>query len=131
MTVLSVDIGLVSATDALVAFYRDVFDLEPLEPRVFPDGTVHRLALGGGALKVMVPAQTPAESPRTERFWDRAGMRYVTMWLDDLDTVVERWTAAGGTVALGPLTIRPGVRTALLVDPDGNTVEAMHDTARD
>jgi len=131
MTVMSVDIGLVSATDALVAFYRDVFDLEPLESRVFPDGTVHRLALGGGALKVMVPAQTPAESPRTERFWDRAGMRYVTMWLDDLDTVVERWTAAGGTVALGPLTIRPGVRTALLVDPDGNTVEAMHDAARD
>jgi predicted enzyme related to lactoylglutathione lyase len=131
MTVLSVDIGLVSATDALVAFYRDVFDLEPLEPRVFPDGTVHRLALGSGALKVMVPAQTPAESPRTGRFWDRAGMRYVTMWLDDLDTVVERWTAAGGTIALGPITIRPGVRTALLVDPDGNTVEAMHDAARD
>ena len=130
MTVMSVDIGLVSATDALVGFYRDVFDLEPLEPRVFPDGTVHRLALGGGALKVMVPAQTPAESPRTDHFWDRAGLRYVTMWLDDLDSVVERWTAAGGTIALGPITIRPGVRTALLVDPDGNTVEAMHDAER-
>jgi hypothetical protein len=97
---------------------------------VFPDGTVHRLALGGGALKVMVPAQAPAESPRTDRFWDRAGLRYVTMWLDDLDSVVERWTAHGGTIALGPLTIREGVRTALLVDPDGNTVEAMHDAGR-
>ena len=127
MTVISVDIGFVSATDALVVFYRDVFGLDVLEPRVFPDGTVHRLALGTGALKVMVPARTPADSPRTERFWDRAGMRYVTMWLDDLDAIVERWTALGGTVALGPLTIREGVRTALLVDPDGNTVEAMHD----
>ena len=127
MTVISVDIGFVSATDGLVHFYRDVFGLEVLEPRVFPDGTVHRLALGSGALKVMVPAQPPADVPRTERFWDRAGIRYVTMWLDDLDTIVERWTAHGGTVALGPLTIRPGVRTALLVDPDGNTVEAMHD----
>ena len=37
MTVINVDIGFVSATDALVAFYREVFDLEPLEPRVFPD----------------------------------------------------------------------------------------------
>jgi predicted enzyme related to lactoylglutathione lyase len=127
MTVMSVDIGFVSATDALVAFYRDVFDLEPLEPRVFPDGTVHRLALGAGALKVMVPAKAPVDSPRTDRFWDRAGLRYVTMWLDDLDSIVVRWAACGGAVALGPLTIREGVRTALLVDPDGNTVEAMHD----
>jgi predicted enzyme related to lactoylglutathione lyase len=128
MTIVSVDIGLVSATDAIVSFYRDVFGLETLEPRVFPDGTVHRLALTGGALKVMVPAATPEDPPRTDRFWDRAGLRYVTMWLDDLDSVIERWTAHGGTVALGPITIRPGVRTALLVDPDGNTVEAMHDS---
>jgi predicted enzyme related to lactoylglutathione lyase len=127
MTVVSVDIGFVSATDALVSFYRDVFGLEVLEPRVFPDGTVHRLALGSGALKVMVPAAAPAASPPTDRFWDQAGIRYVTMWLDDLDEIVARWTTHGGTVALGPLTIREGVRTALLVDPDGNTVEAMHD----
>ena len=131
MTIVGVDIGFVSATEALVTFYRDVFGLEVLEPRVFPDGTVHRLALGAGALKIMVPADDP-EAPRpTERFWDRAGLRYVTMWLDDLDATVARWTSAGGTVALGPLTIREGVRTALLLDPDGNTVEAMQDDARD
>jgi predicted enzyme related to lactoylglutathione lyase len=129
MTVINVDIGFVSATDALVSFYQDVFDLEVLEPRVFPDGTVHRLALGSGALKVMVPAQTPDVSPRTEHFWDRAGLRYVTMWLDDLDGIIDRWTRRGGTVAFGPITIREGVSTALLVDPDGNTVEAMHDAA--
>ena len=130
MTIVGIDIGFVSATEALVSFYRDVFDLEILEPRVFPDGTVHRLALGAGALKIMVPAVIP-EAPRpTERFWDRAGLRYVTMWLDDLDATVDRWTASGGTVALGPLTIRDGVRTALLLDPDGNTVEAMQDDAR-
>jgi predicted enzyme related to lactoylglutathione lyase len=127
MTVMSVDVGFVSATDALVFFYRDVLDLEVLEPRMFPDGTVHRLALGTGALKVMVPAQSPDVAPRTANFWDRAGLRYVTLWLDDLDAIVERWTARGGTVAFGPLTIREGVRTALLLDPDGNTVEAMHD----
>ena len=127
MTVMSVDIGFVSATDALVSFYQDVLGLEVLEPRVFPDGTVHRLALGTGALKVMVPAQSPDVSPRTANFWDRAGLRYVTLWLDDLDVIVDRWTSRGGTVAFGPITIREGVRTALLLDPDGNTVEAMHD----
>jgi catechol 2,3-dioxygenase-like lactoylglutathione lyase family enzyme len=130
MAIIGVDIGFVSATDALVSFYRDVFGLEALEPRVFPDGTVHRLALGNGALKVMVPIAAPEAPVPAQRFWDRAGMRYVTMWLDDLDATVDRWTAHGGTVALGPLTVRPGVRTALLTDPDGNTVEAMQDEAR-
>ena len=130
MTVISVDIGFVSATDALVSFYRDVLGLEMLEPRVFPDGTVHRLALGTGALKVMVPAQAPDALTRTENFWDRAGLRYVTMWLDDLDAIIERWVSRGGTVVFGPVEIRDGVRTALLVDPDGNTVEAMHDRTR-
>jgi predicted enzyme related to lactoylglutathione lyase len=130
MTIVGTDIGFVSATETLVTFYRDVFDLEVLEPRVFPDGTVHRLALGAGALKIMVPADAPEQTRPTERFWDRAGLRYVTMWLDDLDSTVDRWTANGGTVALGPLTIREGVRTGLLLDPDGNTVEAMQDDAR-
>lgn len=130
MAIVGVDIGFVSANDALVSFYRDVFDLEPLEPRVFPDGTVHRLALGTGALKVMVPSDRPESSGVTSRFWDRDGLRYVTMWLDDLNAVVERWTARGGTVSLGPITIRDGVRTALLLDPDGNTIEAMQDDAR-
>jgi catechol 2,3-dioxygenase-like lactoylglutathione lyase family enzyme len=130
MAIVGVDVGFVSASDALVGFYRDVFGLEPLEPRVFPDGTVHRLALGSGALKVMVPADRPEIPSVTERFWDRAGLRYVTLWLDDLDATVERWTACGGTVTLGPLALRPGVRTALLRDPDGNTVEAMQDDAR-
>ena len=129
MTIVGVDIGFVSASEALVSFYRDVFDLEPLEPRVFPDGTVHRLALGAGALKIMVPADEPERPSPTTRFWDRAGIRYVTMWLDDLDKIIDRWTSCGGTVSFGPLTIREGVRTALLVDPDGNTVEAMQDDA--
>lgn len=130
MTIVGVDIGFVSATEALVSFYRDVFDLELLEPRVFPDGTVHRLALGAGALKIMVPADDPERPSPTTRFWDRAGLRYVTMWIDDLDQIVDRWTESGGTIALGPIDLRPGVRTALLVDPDGNTVEAMQDDAR-
>ena len=129
MTIVGVDIGFVSATEALVSFYRDVFDLETLEPRVFPDGTVHRLALGAGALKIMVPAETPERPSQTTQFWDRAGLRYVTMWLDDLEKIIERWTARGGTVSFGPLTIREGVQTALLLDPDGNTVEAMQDDA--
>ena len=95
---------------------------------MFPDGTVHRLALGAGALKVMVPGKFAADSPRSDRFWDRAGLRYVTMWLDDLDLVVDGGPCTGARWRWAD-QIRDGVRTALLVDPDGNTVEAMHDAA--
>ena len=36
MTINAIDIGFVSATNDLVAFYTEVFNLEVLEPRVFP-----------------------------------------------------------------------------------------------
>lgn len=127
-TLRHVDIGFVSASDALVAFYEEVFGAERLEPRVFPFATVHRLAFGPVTLKVMVPSDAPATPPATTQFWDVGGLRYVTTWVDDLDTVASRWEAAGGAVAMAPTEIRPGVRTALLTDPDGNTVEAMEET---
>jgi predicted enzyme related to lactoylglutathione lyase len=60
-------------------------------------------------------------------FLDRAGLRYLTLWIEDLDRVVERWRAGGGTVKMAATEIRPGVRTALLIDLDGNTVEAMEE----
>ena len=75
----------------------------------------------------MVPTAPPEAPEPTDRFWDRTGLRYLTLWVDDLDPLAERWAAAGGIVAMPPTELRPGVRTALLVDPDGNTVEAMHD----
>jgi predicted enzyme related to lactoylglutathione lyase len=124
-TLQQIDIGFVSASDALVSFYEEVFGTERLEPRVFPFATVHRLAFGPVTLKVMVPSDPPASPPAATQFWDVGGLRYVTTWVDDLDAVAGSWRAAGGTIAMEPTEIRPGVRTALLRDPDGNTVEAM------
>ena len=125
MTIDAVDLGLVSATDELVRFYTDVFALETLEPRAFPFATVHRLAFGPVTLKIMVPSTPPAAAPHDAQFWDRAGIRYITLWVDDLDAVTVAWRDHGGTVSMPPTEIRPGVRTALLLDLDGNTAEVM------
>jgi catechol 2,3-dioxygenase-like lactoylglutathione lyase family enzyme len=127
VSVRAVDIGIVSPTDALVAFYEAALDAPRLEPRQFPFATVHRLAVGPVTLKVMVPTEVPAAEAPPSPFWDRAGLRYLTLWLDDLEPLLERWRSAGGTVVLPPTELRPGVVTALLVDPDGNTVEVMQD----
>jgi predicted enzyme related to lactoylglutathione lyase len=125
VTVRTFDIGLVSASRELVDFYADVFELTELDPRDFPMGVVHRLQCGSGVLKVMVPAAAPAAASPTANFWDQVGVRYVTMWIDDVAAVVERWRARAGLVVLEPLELRPGVAMALLVDPDGNSVEVM------
>ncbi|MFA5882716.1 MAG: VOC family protein [Acidimicrobiia bacterium] len=129
MKIEQMDVGLVSATGALADFYADVLGLARLEPRQFPFATVHRLACGPVTLKVMVPADPPETPATPDRFWDRVGFRYLTLWVDDLGSLADRWSAGGGTVAMAPTEIRPGVESALLVDPDGNVVEAMRQAA--
>ena len=128
MTVQRAEVGLVSSSDDLVSFYRDVFELNVLEPRDLPTGKVHRLGIGDAILKVMVPATRPAPAPApSDQFWDTAGMRYFSLWVDDLDAVAHRCPNRGGTISLGPLELRPGVRTMVIRDLDGNTVEVMED----
>jgi catechol 2,3-dioxygenase-like lactoylglutathione lyase family enzyme len=125
MQIETLEIGLVSAHDELFEFYVEVLGGERLEPRVFPFATVHRLGLPGVNLKVMVPAEAPAVPPAAARFSDVAGLRYLTLWVDDLEALVERWTAGGGAVTTPIGDLRPGVRFALLADPDGNAIEAL------
>jgi len=121
----AVDVGLVGASDALADFYEQALGLERLEPRVFPFATVHRFACGPVTLKVMVPADPPAPAPPVTPFWGRGGLRYLTLWVDDLAALADAWSAAGGEVTTAPAELRPGVWSALLADPDGNVVEAM------
>jgi predicted enzyme related to lactoylglutathione lyase len=129
MSVRRVEIGLVSERDDLVDFYRDTFVLDVLEPRSFPIGTVHRLGAGDAMVKIMVPDDPPSASePAREQFWDRAGLQYFALWVDDLDAVATRCMQAGGVVATGPLDVRPGLRSALVHDPDGNVIEVMEAT---
>lgn len=127
MRIDAVDVGLVSANDALVDFYERALGLERLEARVFPFATVHRLRCGPVTLKVMVPADPPNASPAAAPFWARDGLRYLTLWVDALDPLVAAWTANGGTVTMPATELRPGVHSALLADPDGNVVEVMED----
>jgi predicted enzyme related to lactoylglutathione lyase len=121
----NVDVGLVSANEGLVDFYRRALGVEELESRVFPFASVHRLACGPVTLKIMVPTTAPSSPPAAQQFWDIAGQRYLTLWVDDLDALVDAWSHEGGSVTMAPTEIRPGVRTAMLADLDGNSIEAM------
>jgi predicted enzyme related to lactoylglutathione lyase len=126
VTVQTFDIGLVSATAALVDFYKQALGLEELEAREFPMAVVRRLACGPGVLKVMIPKEPPAAAPETGSFWEVAGIRYATLWVDDVAVTVDGWRSAGGTVVMEPFELRPGTFSAMVADPDGNVVEVMH-----
>jgi hypothetical protein len=124
MSLERIEVGMVSGNRALVDFLIEVFELDELPPSEQRVGTVHRLQAPGAVIKVMVPKEPPAARDR-EPFIAVEGLRYLTMFVTDLDSVIERSTARGGTVALGPIDLGPGARLAMLEDPDGGTMEVV------
>ena len=45
--------------------------------------------------------------------------------LSNLDETVEACRGFGAKIAVEPRALRPGVRMAMVEDPDGNTVELL------
>jgi predicted enzyme related to lactoylglutathione lyase len=125
-----VEVGLVSRDHALVEFYAEVFGLDAAPPEVFPgSGTLHRLASPGGMmpgvmLKVMVPVEPAAPAERVSLL-HAPGLRYLTIWVDDFDGVLGRFTGKGGTLVHGPIEYGEHSRLAVLADPDGNSIEVV------
>lgn len=120
-----IEVGLVSADTALVDFYAGVFALDPLPSVESGSGVVHRLAGPGTVIKVMVPSNPPSSAEPVMPFFAITGLRYLTMFVDDLDAILERSAARAGRLQHGPLDLAPGVRLAILQDPDGNAIEVV------
>ncbi len=123
MSLLRVDVGFVSADRTLVDFLSRVFELQELPSITLGPGTVCRLKAPGSVVKVMLPAEVPAPPVQASPFYKLSGLRYLTLWVDDLEAVVERAVAAGGRIERGPVELVPGVRIAVLEDPEGNAIE--------
>jgi len=120
----ALDAGLVSSeAEALLAFYRAVFGFTPLEPVHVPGlGVVHKLACGRSVLRVLAPAAPP--EPDGAASWSaRAGIRYLTLEVEDIAAAVAAVRAHGGRVELEPFELRPGRQVAQVFDPDGNMLE--------
>jgi predicted enzyme related to lactoylglutathione lyase len=120
------EVGLVGADDVLVDFYAAVFEMEKLPAIEAGPGVVHRLQGPGVVIKVMVPSKAPAPAPPpVEPFFAVAGLRYLTIYDDELDAVLERALARGGRVQHGPMEVGPGARIVVLEDPSGNVIEVV------
>ena len=125
MTLSRFEAGFVSTDRGLVDFLAEVFELDALDPFDVGFGTLYRLRSPGGVLKVMVPKRPPKPGERAEPFYALGGLRYLTLYVDDLDGIVERAMTRGGRVVHGPTDLGPGTRIAVLEDPDGNPIEVV------
>jgi catechol 2,3-dioxygenase-like lactoylglutathione lyase family enzyme len=122
----SVDLGIVTRDLApMVAFYRDVLGLADLGESQTIVGTMHRLACGTSAIKLVRPEPLPAATAPPGGVGAATGYRYWTISVPDLAAVLRACEAAGRPVVLPPTVARPGVTVAMVEDPDGNWVEFL------
>jgi catechol 2,3-dioxygenase-like lactoylglutathione lyase family enzyme len=127
LTRLGLDVGLVTRDgERLLAFYRDVLGL-PLAGEVAIPGTgrIRRLQVGESMLRIFEPETAPLAPAADTGFAARSGYRYCTLSVANLDEVVTACRVAGRRISVEIRELRPGMRVAMVEDPDGNTLELV------
>ncbi len=118
----SLDLGiLVSDIKASLEFYRDTLGLDYVGEIPVWFGTMHRLRFGSSDFKVIQPNTIPPKGP--VGLESQLGFRYVTFVIQDLRGVCKELQSKGIEFFLPEKEIFPGVRIAMVKDPDGNIVE--------
>jgi catechol 2,3-dioxygenase-like lactoylglutathione lyase family enzyme len=123
----ALDLGAVTGDVArALAFYTGPLGFQKIEEIPFPGvGVLHRLRVGESFFKLLAPDPPPAVRSPGGGITGAVGFRYVTFQLANLDETVEACRAAGAKILLEPRALRPGVRVAMVEDPDGNTIELL------
>ncbi|MDR3507079.1 MAG: VOC family protein [Caulobacteraceae bacterium] len=124
---LSLDIGIVTGdAPPMLAFYGNVLEIPCVGEVTLPGlGVLRKFQYGASVIKILAPFDPPQPAPRTQRFSQAAGLRYLTLMVADLAQTFERCREAGAKVLVEITPVRPGVTAAMVEDPDGNAVELM------
>ena len=127
-----IDIGIVvKDADACIPFYRDVLGLKLLFDFELPTGShMWQFAVGECVVKLVTHKETPAAANPPGGSAGGTGLRYWTMGVDDIDAAVAQCEAAGATIALAVTQLMPGIRIAMIEDPEGNVVEFLEQAKR-
>lgn len=118
----SLDIGvIVSDIKASLNFYQNILGLEFADKVPLWFGTMYRLRFGTSDFKLIEPKVVP---PRGEGGMEKqTGFRYVTFVVENLSELCGDLKKRGVEFTVPEEEIRPGVRIAMVKDPDGNIVE--------
>jgi len=118
----SMDLGiLASDIKASLNFYQNILGLEFVGISQVWFGTMHRLRFGTSDFKLIEPKTVPPKG--AIGLEKQVGFRYVTFVIKNLSELCTELKAKGIEFALPEKEIRPGVRIAMVKDPDGNIVE--------
>jgi catechol 2,3-dioxygenase-like lactoylglutathione lyase family enzyme len=118
----ALDLGVVVGDiTASLNFYQNILGLEFIEAVPLKFGTLHRLRFGQSDFKLVEPKTKP---PLGAIGLDRQiGFRYVTFVIENISQVCQELSQRGLELVVPESEIRPGVRIAMVKDPDGNIVE--------
>jgi catechol 2,3-dioxygenase-like lactoylglutathione lyase family enzyme len=125
----SIDLGLmVRNVEECRKFYGETLGL-PFqgEMSMGPNATMYRYLIGSTVLKLNTAAQDMPVGPAGLRA--QTGIRYFTISVPDIEATIAKIRGQGVEPIVPVREIRPGVRIAMVADPDGNTVEFLENRA--
>ncbi|MFH1758105.1 MAG: VOC family protein [Pseudomonadota bacterium] len=118
----SLDLGIVvSDIKASLNFYQNILGLEFVGITPVWFGTMHRLRFGTSDFKLIEPKSVPPQG--LIGLESQLGFRYVTFGVKNISELCAELKGKGIEFALQEKEFRPGVRVAMVKDPDGNIVE--------
>lgn len=118
----SLDLGvIVSDIKASLNFYQNILGLQFVETVPLAFGTMHRLRFGTSDFKLIDPKKVPPAG--ADGLANQLGFRYVTFVVQNLSEICAELKKLGVEFAVPERESRPGVRIAMVKDPDGNIVE--------
>ena len=91
-------------------------------------GLVRRYTVGNSVLRLFLPDNTPAGEASRDGFAAQTGIRYLTLYVNNLDEAVAAVEAAGFPIPTPVRDLRPGVRVAQVEDGQGVAVELMEES---
>lgn len=133
---MSLDIGIVTRSiDEMRQFYGDVVGLEAAGSVRIPDGvlapgTLHRMVTNSSSVVKLIDFDdTPTNRSPGGSAESATGFRYLTLRVEDLDSVLAAAAAMGLSTQVEKTELRPGLWMAIVLDPDGNCVELVEASA--
>jgi len=118
----SLDLGIiVGDIKASLNFYQNILGLEFVGITPVWFGTMHRLRFGTSDFKLIEPKSVPPKG--AFGLESQLGFRYVTFVVKNLIELCADLKGKGIEFAIPEKEVRPGVRIAMVKDPDGNIVE--------
>jgi len=121
------ELGIVTRDpEAALKFYRDTLGLALEAKHELPGGTtLWMLKCGDSIVKINHQGTPPPADAPPGGVSGATGYRYCTLHVSNMAEVLEEIRDAGYAVPVPEMEIAPGIKIAMVEDPDGNWVELV------